>query len=89
MSGMRNASGKTPFNLNLSVNVNTPGLVLSDALMRSYNWKISSFPKDKCMSSAKAADCTLDSLFGSSPSQLPPSGSEFCFYNILLKSSNY
>lgn len=44
------------------------GLALSDALMRSCNWKISSFPKDKCAKpSAKAADGILDSLFGSSP----------------------
>lgn len=65
---------KMPFNLNLSINLNTPiaqGLALSDALTRSCNWKVSSFPKDKCGSSAKTTDCTPDSLFGSSPSQLP------------------
>lgn len=64
-------------------------LSLSDTFTRSCNLKTASFRKGKCESFAKTADHTPDSFFRSFPSHLPPSGSELCFYNILLKSSNY
>lgn len=81
--------GKMSLNVNLSINVNTQGLALSDALRDPVIGKYLHFLKINVSLLPKLQAAfwilSLDPLLLNSP----PSGSGFCFYNILLKSSDY
>lgn len=99
MSGIKNAEDKMPFNLKSFINVKTIKLakaldgsnkevycfqmLLCDPVIQKHL----RFPNKNVRDSCQEYRLQLFKIlfFKSLPPQIPPSGSEFCFYNILFE----